>query len=231
MENCSIKGLLQRVRVEAEGLEVSVDMDAYSLARRDPLEPIFFAGSLDAPIAFVGRDLGKEEVINGQPLIGSAGRRVRSAAYRLITGNEPPAGDRILEAVLPHVILTNIVPFKPVGNKCYAPAVRERFRPFLAELLTCHWKGCRVITLGAEAFSWFAPYAPAGAIRAFGEREDRFEAEMECVLEAVCNGQLAHRTVTVAPLPHPSPLNQAYLARFPGMLEKRLRKVFDGNGS
>ncbi len=225
MDNGPIQELLRRVREEAERLEVCVDRDIYTLAGRDPVEPILFAGSPDAPIAVVGRDLGREEVLAGQPLIGSAGRRVRSALYRMLTGNQPPEGDRSMETILPHVLLTNTVPFKPVGNKCYPTAVRERFRPFLAELLTCHWKGHCVITLGTEAFRWFEPYAPAGAIEAFWKDGDRFEAEMACVLEVVRHGTVVHRPVTVAPLPHPSPLNQAYLARFPGLLDGRLRKA------
>src|SRR5262249_32402300 len=225
MSTRNLEQLLAAIRDEARQIEVRVDEDVYRTAGRSPLDPILYAGSLDAPVAFVGRDLGREEVIAGQPLIGGAGRRVRSVLYRRIMGSEPARDDRRLEPMLTHALLTNTVPYKPVGNKCYAPSVRERFRPFLAELLTCHWKGEYVITLGTEAFRWFAPYAPAGVVMAFCERPDRFEAEVECEVTTVCGTH--RRTVNVAPLPHPSPLNQAYLALFPGLLESRLRRVFE----
>ena len=82
------------------------------------------------------------------------------------------------------VLLTNTVPFKPPGNKAYSSAVKERFRPFLAELLVQHWQGDRVITLGTEAFQWFAPYeTEPGAFDAFWKREDRYEAEIPCTIE------------------------------------------------
>ncbi len=69
----------------------------------------------------------------------------------------------MLEAVL----LTNTVPYKPPGNKAYPAAVKERFRPFLAELLGRYWTGHHVITLGTEAFQWFTPYGDPAMFAAF----------------------------------------------------------------
>ena len=70
--------------------------------------------------------------------------------------------------MLDRVLLTNTVPFKPPGNKAYSTAVKERFRPFLAELLvTAIGVGTIVITLGNEAFQWFSRRMPIP--RAFEE--------------------------------------------------------------
>lgn len=225
MDNCRLREIEQEARAEAERGEMSIDDEVYRRSDRDPLAPILFAGSLHAPVAFVARDLGKDEVAAGQPLIGSAGRRVRGAIYQLENGKPAPSSDRKLESILDQVLLTNTVPYKPVGNKAYPPGVRERFRPHLSHLLTSCWQGTRIITLGTEAFMWFAPYAPAGAIKSFWEREDRFESEIECTLRADCGGETIERKVMVGPLPHPSPLNQTYLALFPGLLERRLQKI------
>jgi uracil-DNA glycosylase len=123
------------------------------------------------------------------------------------------------------VLLTNTVPYKPVGNKAYSTAVKERFRPFIAELLTCHWSGTSIATMGTEAFQWFKPYAEKGALDAFWKRPDRFEALLPVTLQAECDGQTVTRSVELAPLPHPSPLNQAYLALFPGLLDHRLKQL------
>ena len=49
----------------------------------------------------------------------------------------------------------NTVPYKPVGNKAWSMAVKRRFQPLVAALLTRQWDGDRVITLGREAFLWF----------------------------------------------------------------------------
>ena len=87
-------------------------------------------------------------------------------------------------------LLTNTVPYKPPGNKAYAEcgqgAVPARSSP------SC-WRstggGDRVLTLGTEAFQWFAPYAEPGAADAFWAREDRYEADLPCVLTAEVGGK------------------------------------------
>jgi uracil-DNA glycosylase len=223
----NLENLKERIEAEARRGDMSLDAAVYAEAGRDPFKPILFAGSLTSRLAFFARDLGRIEVLLGEPLIGDAGQRVRRALYRALFHTAPPEKDARLTDAVEYVLLTNTVPYKPVGNKAYPPNVRERFRPYVAELLACHWQGDRIITMGTEAFMWFAPCAGRGAAEAFWKRPDRFEAELDCTLEAVCNGRPARRSVLLAPLPHPSPLNQTYLKLFPGLLEKRLEKLLD----
>ena len=118
--------------------------------------------------------------------------------------------------------MTNTVPYKPPGNKAYPERVKARFRPFVAELLAGFWEGDRVICLGNEAFNWFAPYAERGAAEAFWTREDRYEADLPCVIEANHGGKTIRKAIVLAPLPHPSPLNARWYGRFPAMLDARL---------
>jgi uracil-DNA glycosylase len=214
--------LIRAIESEARRAPFPIDEPVYRKAGKDPLVPILFAGSLGAPVCTVGRDLGRDEVIAGQPQVGAAGRLVREGVYRAVLGVEPPRADRRLEAALGHILLTNTVPYKPPGNKAYAPKVRERFRPFLAELLVGHWKGDRVLSLGTEAFQWFAPYALPGAAEEFWRRDDRYEAELPCVVTADTPGGVVRKRIRLAPLPHPSPLNQRWYARFPELLARRL---------
>lgn len=221
----AIADLNARIETEARREEFSIDTIPYKKAGRDPLVPILYGGQLDTSLAFFARDLGWNEVLSGEPLIGDAGQRVRKALYRAIFKTDPPAGDAHLADAVNRVLLTNTVPYKPVGNKAYSTGVKERFRPFLAELLTCHWTGSRIITMGTEAFQWFKPYAEKGALDAFWKQTDRFESELPVTLEAVCNGETVRREVLLAPLPHPSPLNQTWLALFPDLLDKRLVKT------
>ena len=87
--------------------------------------PILFAGSLEAPLCVVGRDLGKDEVRAGQPLIGAAGRSVRAGIIRArmqshAAVQDRPTETRALAEALEHALLTNLVPYKPCGNKAYS---------------------------------------------------------------------------------------------------------------
>jgi uracil-DNA glycosylase len=223
----TIAQLIEAVHREALRAPFPIDLPVYERAGRDPHVPIFYAGSLDAAVCVVGRDLGKDEVAAGQPLIGAGGRLVRVGLYRAVHGDDPPASDRKLESVLEAALLTNTVPFKPPGNKAYAGSVRERFRPFLAELIAAHWRGGdRVVTLGTEAFRWFAPYAPEpDAFEQFWRRDDRYEAEIGCTVRAETEGRQVEKRVTLLPLPHPSPLNQRWYKQFPALLDRRLASL------
>ena len=221
----TVEEILEGIEQEARKGEMSLDEAPYKVARKDPYKPILFAGSLDAEVAVMARDLGWKEVTNGQPLIGDAGQRVRRTLYRALFGEEPPAKDVELKRAMEHILFTNTVPYKPVGNKAYPTSVKERFRPFILELLTCHWKGSYLIPMGTEAFMWYAPYAEPGAMDAFWKRKDRYEAELPVVLKAECDGKPVEKPITLAPLPHPSPLNRTYLELFPELLEKRLAQT------
>ena len=220
-----IDRLIEAVAREARRADFPIDVPVYERAGRDPKQPILCAGALEAPLCVFARDLGKDEVAEGQPLIGAAGRLVRAGIVAAWTGAPPTKGDRKLESALEHALLTNTVPYKPPGNKAYAEAVKERFRPFLAEMLTALWQGDRVITLGTEAFDWFARYAAPGAAAEFWSREDRYEAELPCVLVAQHDGREVRKPITLGPLPHPSPLNQRWYKQFPDLLARRLEAI------
>ncbi len=223
----TIEALIASIHKEAARTGFPVDVPVYQRAEKDPEVPILYAGTLKAPVCVFGRDLGKDEVAAGQPLIGAGGRLVRSGFYKAEHGQAPPATDRSLESVLDRVLLTNTVPYKPPGNKAYPGSVKERFRPFVAELLAVHWTGGnKVITLGTEAFQWFSPYADdPDAFTAFWNREDRYEADCRVYLWADSGSGRVAKPVTILPLPHPSPLNQRWYKLFPELLAKRIEKL------
>ncbi len=142
----SIAQLAKAIQHEAERADFPIDRDVYERAGKDPTEPILFAGTLDAPVAILGRDLGKDEVAVGQPLVGAGGRLVRVGPLR-VEARRTAAESRTgrLESALDLALLTNTVPYKPPGNKAYPERIKERFRPFVAELLVDHWKGDRIL--------------------------------------------------------------------------------------
>lgn len=221
-----LQNLIQRIQEEAQGAEFPLDESVYQNAGLDPTHPILYAGNLNSPLCVFGRDLGKDEVRARQPLYGAAGSLVRQGVYRFCFEKQTQ-DKRELEAVLDRVLLSNTVPYKPPGNKAYPVKVKKRFRPFVEQLLVLYWQGDKIITLGNEAFKWFAPYGPKGAIAEFFQRSDRYSASIHVTLQLTDSAGNPHqKLVTLLPLPHPSPLNQRYYAQFPQLLQERLQQVF-----
>lgn len=220
-----IQELITLIQQEAQKEEFPIDKPVYTTAKRDPLTPILFAGTLQSSLCFFARDLGKDEVAAGQPLYGAAGKLVRGGLHSFLFGKT--AGDTpALQQAADQVLLTNTVPYKPIGNKAFSSKIKQRFRPFLELLLVNFWKGNWIITLGTEALDWFAPYAvDRGQFEAFASKEERFRTTIEVTLTAQWQGSSNKKSVTLAPLPHPSPLNQKYYEFFPQMLAERLKKV------
>jgi uracil-DNA glycosylase len=221
-----LETLISQVQQEAQRAEFPIDVPVYKSARLEPTEPILYAGNLTSSLCFFGRDLGKDEVQARQPLIGASGTMVRQGFYYAVHKNKAPSRKDLDLTTIERVLLTNTVPYKPPGNKAYLMKVKNRFRPFIEQLFVFHWQGNQVITLGTEAFKWFAPYGAKGEIDSFYRRSDRFENQLTVNLSATDNQGISHhKAITLLALPHPSPLNQQYYAAFPKMLQQRLSQV------
>ncbi len=220
-----LQDLLADIAAAARSAPFPLDRAAYTAAGREPDAPILCAGSLAAGFCVMGRDLGRQEVLRGEPLCGAAGRHLRRGLFRFHHGRLP-ADAAELDTVLTRVLLTNTVPFKPPGNKPYGPEVVERFRPFVERLLVCHWQGADLIPLGAGALAWFTPYAPDGAVAALAGDRARFEKSLEVKITARdAAGRERPKAVRLHPLPHPSPLNVRYFKAFPALLAARLAQL------
>lgn len=217
-----LETLIQQIREEAEREPFPIDVPIYQAAKKEPTQPILYAGNLKSQLCFFGRDLGRDEVYAGQPLIGAAGTLVREGFYYALHGKKNKTKKDLL-SVCDRILMTNTVPYKPPGNKAYSTEVKERFRPFMAKFLLFHWEGNQIITLGTEAFKWFAPYGKRGEVNKFFLQDDRFSAKLPVLLTAKDDAGMEHqREITLLPLPHPSPLNQQYYDIFPKMLQDRL---------
>jgi uracil-DNA glycosylase len=200
-----------------------IDRPVYAEYGRDPLEPILGLGETGARIAFFGRDPGRDEVQHGMPFIGAGGQKVRAALYQHRYGAPLPGFAASVEVGRPFFWI-NTVPYKPLGNKAWSIRVKKAFQPLVAELL-CAWPGSDVVTLGREAFLWFAigqPPETKARLEAFWGSPERFEACCETTL-ALPGGD--GRVFRLHPLPHPSPLNATWYRRFPDLLRERLRQL------
>ena len=210
-------------RKEAQELE-GVDVAVYEAYGRDPLEPVIGQGEPDVAVAFFGRDPGRDEVQHQMPFIGAGGQKVRTTIYRYLYKKEMPDFEASLE-VGKRFFWANTVPYKPLGNKAWSMKVKKRFQPLIADLLIKNWNGGDVITLGREAFFWFAINQPREVkqqLEAFWAREDRFESATVVMVTALDGSQ---RELRLHPLPHPSPLNATWYKRFPDLLAAKLKKL------
>ena len=221
----NIEALINQVQQEAQREEFPLDIPVYKYANLEPTYPVLYAGNLQSPLCFFGRDLGKDEVKARQPLIGAAGTLVRQGFYYAIHQRKANSSQE-LQSICDRVLLTNTVPYKPPGNKAYSVKVKQRFRPYIERLLVFHWQGNQIITLGTEAFKWYSPYGKAKELDNFFRKSDRFHTKLTINLTATNDqGKTSQKLVSLLPLPHPSPLNQKYYTIFPQMLQTRLSQV------
>lgn len=200
-----------------------IDTECYARFARDPLDPIVAHGDPQAPVGFFGRDPGRDEVQHQEPFIGAGGQLVRRALYQHRHGAPLPdfAASREIGR---YFFWANTVPYKPAGNKAWSTKIKKRFQPLMAQVLADDWRGEHLIVLGREAFFWFGlnqDKAVMRALEAFWEREDRYETSI--VVDVAGNDRT--RRITLYPLPHPSPLNATWYARFPALLAARLRAL------
>lgn len=220
----ALPGPLHQAFRDLARLTDGIDAEAYQRYGKDPLEPIVGRGPSTARVGFFGRDPGRDEIQHGEPFIGAGGQHVRRALYQQLHGRPLP-DFAASQAVGRDLFWANTVPYKPLGNKAWSTRVKQRFHPPMRQLLIGQWQGDRLITLGREAFLWFGigqPKAVRERLEAFWGSETRF-SESFAVTLATDDGQ--QREIHLYPLPHPSPLNATWYARFPGLLQARLQQL------
>lgn len=220
MSRSSIIKQLSNLAKSLEGIDINV----YKEYQRDPTEPVIGHGNPESAIAIFGRDPGRDEVKLQMPFIGAGGQKVRTTLYKHLYKREMPDFDASVE-VGSHFFWANTCPYKPVGNKAWSMKVKKQFQPVVSDLLLQLWSGKEIITLGREAFFWFAINQDKEVkqqLEAFWALEDRFNTSTTVTLHGQ-DGQ--SREVRLHPLPHPSPLNATWYKRFPDLLAQRLKQL------
>lgn len=211
-----------RFRELAAGLD-RVDVDVYTQAGRDPLDPVLGEGIPSCRVAVFGRDPGRHEILHGEPFIGAGGQKVRQALWRALRGGELPDFEAS-RAIGRYVFWANMVPYKPVGNQIWSVRQRRAFAPVVRDLLVHGWQGTEVLVLGREPFLWFGldDAEVRQALEAHWAREDRYEAGVDVPIAAPDG---VTRSITLHPLPHPSPLNATWAPHVPRLLDGALARV------
>lgn len=107
-------------------------------------------GSPDADIVFIGEAPGKKEDEQGLPFVGAAGKFLDEmlAAARMNRGD---------------VYITNIVKYRPPGNRDPLPEEKAAFLPYLLRQLEIIDPKA-IITLGRHSMEYFLPEAKISQI-------------------------------------------------------------------
>lgn len=104
---------------------------------------VFGDGNPDAEIVFIGEAPGKNEDLKGVPFVGAAGRFL----------------DEMLEMIdlkREDIYITNIVKYRPPGNRDPRPDEKKAFLPYLQSQLEVIQPKV-VVTLGRHSMNCFLP--------------------------------------------------------------------------
>lgn len=102
-------------------------------------------GNPDADIVFIGEAPGKNEDEQGLPFVGASGKFL----------NEMLAAAGLERS---DIYITNIVKYRPPGNRDPSPAEKQAFWPYLAEQLEII-DPTVIVTLGRHSMEFFLPGA------------------------------------------------------------------------
>ena len=127
---------LELIKEEAIKIQNSLSTEEKKLFEFDKC--VLCDGPIDANVMVVARDLGKDEIKEGVPLIGAAG-----SLYRLVE-----------DSLNAEAFLCNIVPFKPMYNKAFPKNIREQFYPIVDKLIKVV-KPKAILAMGNESLCLF----------------------------------------------------------------------------
>lgn len=104
---------------------------------------VFGVGSPDAQIVFIGEAPGKHEDVQGEPFVGAAGKFLNEMLEMIGMRRED-------------VYITNIVKYRPPGNRDPYPDEKQEFMPYLEEQLDVI-QPVLTVTLGRHSLNCFLP--------------------------------------------------------------------------
>jgi DNA polymerase len=109
---------------------------------------VFGDGSVDAEIVFIGEAPGKNEDEQGLPFVGAAGKFLNEMLEMIGLTRED-------------VYITNIVKYRPPGNRDPFPDEKAAFLPYLSAQLSII-KPLLIVTLGRHSLNCFLPTLQIG---------------------------------------------------------------------
>lgn len=128
----------EQIKVLSEQI---VTDDVCSALREGATQLVMGEGSLDAKIVFVGEAPGKREDELGRPFVGASGKFLDEMLASIGLKRED-------------VYITNIVKYRPPGNRDPLPEEKAEFAPYLLKQIQII-KPEVIVTLGRHALSFF----------------------------------------------------------------------------
>jgi DNA polymerase len=111
--------------------------------RQGATQLVFGEGSPDAEIVFIGEAPGKNEDLQGKPFVGAAGRFLNEML-------------EMIDLKRQDVYITNIVKYRPPGNRDPQPDEKQVFLKYLESQLEVI-QPVLVVTLGRHSLNCFLP--------------------------------------------------------------------------
>jgi uracil-DNA glycosylase len=137
----------------------SIGADGVCPELRDGASQLVFAdGSPEADIVFIGEAPGAKEDQLGKPFVGAAGKFLDE----MLAGIELSRGD---------VYITNIVKYRPPGNRDPLPEEITSFMPYLKQQIDII-RPKLIVFLGRHAMSVFMPNQRIGQVHGQPKRLD-----------------------------------------------------------
>ena len=124
-----------KARIEASGVTPELAKQATQL--------VFGDGSPDAEIVFIGEAPGKNEDLQGKPFVGAAGKFLNEMLETINLERKD-------------IYITNIVKYRPPGNRDPLPDEKRAFLPYLQSQLEIIQPKV-VVTLGRHSMNCFLP--------------------------------------------------------------------------
>lgn len=129
-------------RLDALSAQILADKVCPDLAAQ-ATQLVFGSGSPDAELVFIGEAPGKNEDLKGEPFIGAAGKFLNEMLEHIGLKRED-------------IYITNIVKYRPPGNRDPLPEEKENFLPYLKKQLDII-DPKMIITLGRHSMDVLLP--------------------------------------------------------------------------
>lgn len=143
---------------------------------------VFGVGDPDAEIVFIGEAPGKNEDLKGEPFVGAAGKFL----------------DEMLEMIglkRAAVYITNIVKYRPPGNRDPLPEEKSAFMPYLESQLDVI-EPILTVTLGRHSLNCFLPDLQISRVHGRPKRyKDRVYLPLFHPAAALYNGSMRQTLV------------------------------------
>ncbi len=131
------KALLEQIKADIIGQNICPDL------ARTATNLVMSRGNPDAEVVFIGEAPGKNEDLQAKPFVGAAGKFLDEML-------------RGINLTIKDVYITNIVKYRPPGNRDPLPKEKRAFWPFLVTELHCI--GPKIlVTLGRHSMEYFLP--------------------------------------------------------------------------